>query len=147
MSSLPLPFSESELGNGYSLEEAVESLTILKDWTQRYRQLFKLAAKIKPLQEQYKLEKHLVEGCESQVWMLHHFDRQHQKHYFIADSESKIIKGLLVLVLCSCSNKTTEELRTVNFEKLLKSLDFGKYLTPSRSNGLLSVIKKMQAFC
>ena len=147
MNTLPYPFSESNLGIEFTLNQACHSLSELKNWSERYRQLFILANRITPLDEQWRVDSNLVEECESPVWLIHHYDLEQQKHYFLADSNSKIIKGLLVLILCSCNGQSKESIATIQLEPLLKQLDFGKYLTPSRSNGLLSVMAKIQAFC
>ena len=146
MPPLPQPFSES-LGIDYTLQAACQSLAELKNWSERYRQLFKLADRITPLDNQWRIESNLVEGCESPVWLIHHYDQQQQKHYFLADSDSKIIKGLLVLILCSCNGQNAESIASFQLEPLLKNLDLGKYLTPSRTNGLLSVFAMIQLSC
>jgi len=65
----------------------------------------------------------------------------------MADSDSKIIKGLLVLILSACNGQQTIEIAEIDLRTMLEQLDFGKYLTPSRSNGLLSVMQTIQNYC
>jgi len=67
MNSLPCPFSESELGSNPTFEEIYNTLINLKNWTERYRQLFKLADLLPPLDELCRTDDNLVEGCESPV--------------------------------------------------------------------------------
>lgn len=144
MQTLPYPFSESTLGINFTIKDALASFSKSKNWVDRYRQLFKLADMIVPIEEDWRIEKNLVEGCESPVWLIHHFDQTQQLHYVVADSDSKIIKGLLVLILCNCNGQSSNTILEFDLEPMLVNLDFGKYLTPSRASGLLSVIHKIK---
>lgn len=147
MSQIPAPFTRSGPGIDTSLEDVCDSLASLKNWTERYRQIFKLADMITPMSSELRLDTNLVEGCESPVWLVHYFDTDEQKHYFVADSDSKIIKGLLFLILSGCNGQTSERISEIELRSLLKQLDLGKYLTPSRTNGLVSVMEKISSFC
>ncbi len=144
---LPAPFSKSQLGVDITISELSRSLSNLDNWMQRYRQLFKLADLIIPLEDIWKVDKYLIEGCENPVWLIHHYDSIQMKHYFMADSDSKIIKGLLALLLAACNGHKGDEIVTFDLKLLLEKLDFGKYLTPSRTNGLLSVMNKIFNYC
>ena len=147
MQSLPYPFSESTLGIDFTIKDALDSFSKSKNWVERYRQLFKLADRNFPIDEQWRKKEYLIEGCESPVWLIHHFDTKQQRHFVLADSDSKIIKGLLVLILCACNGQSSETILAFQLEPMLTKLDFGKYLTPSRASGLLSVIQKLQHYC
>ena len=147
MNITPLAFSESTLGTELTIDGITQTLGQLNNWTDRYRQLFKLANQLIPLADNYKVDSHLVEGCESAVWLHHHFDLQSNKHYFLADSDSKIIKGLLVIVLSTCNQQTSETILAVDLQTIIEQLNFGKYLTPSRTNGLLSVMVEIKRHC
>ena len=147
MQIIPYPFSESTLGIDYTIKDALDSFSTSKNWTERYRQLFKLADKIIPIEEQCRKDENLVEGCENSVWLIHYFDQTQQKHFVMADSDSKIIKGLLVLILCACNGQSSETILAFDLGPMLADLDFGKYMTPSRTSGLLSVIHKLQNLC
>ncbi|MCP3675455.1 MAG: SufE family protein [Gammaproteobacteria bacterium] len=144
MQTLPYPFSESTLGIDFKITDALDSFSKSKDWVDRYRQLFKLADRNIPIEDQWRKDEYLVEGCESPVWLMHHFDARQQRHFIIADSDSKIIKGLLVLILCNCNGQSSDTILEFNLEPMLVNLDFGKYLTPSRTSGLLTVINKIK---
>ncbi|MFT5520623.1 MAG: cysteine desulfuration protein SufE [Enterobacterales bacterium] len=147
MSTLPLAFLESTLGTDLNIDDINHNMGLLNNWTDRYRQLFKLANELIPLPEDYKNASYLVEGCENAVWLHHYFDQQSNKHYFMADSESKIIKGLLVIILSSCNQQSSSTILAVDLNTILQQLDFGRYLTPSRTNGLLSVMDKIKGYC
>ena len=146
MENTSILFTSSDLGIGYTLQDCCNSLTHLNNWQERYRQLFKLASKIIPLSDDLKLDKYLVKGCENSVWLHHYFDNVEQKHYFLADSNSKIIQGLLVIILSAVNGQTAKVILSIQLEPLLLSLQLGKYLTPSRANGLVSVMNKIQEF-
>ena len=144
MQTLPDPFSKSTLGINFTIKDALDSFSKSKNWVDRYRQLFTLADKNVPIDEQWRKDEYLIEGCESPVWLIHHFDTEQQRHFILADSDSKIIKGLLVLIICACNGQSSESILAFKLEPMLVNLDFGKYLTPSRSSGLLSVIHKIK---
>jgi len=147
MDSLPYPFSESKLGIKLTIDEFSTSLSSLKNWTERYRQLFKLADFIIPLEDKWRIDDYLVEGCENPVWLIYQYDKEQQKHYFMADSDSKIIKGLLTLILSACNGQQTKTIQGFDLESTINNLDFGKYLTPSRTNGLLAVMAEIRDYC
>ncbi len=144
MQTQPYPFSESTLGINFKITDALDTFSKSKDWVDRYRQLFKLADRNVPIDEHWRKDEYLIEGCESPVWLIHHFDQTQQRHFVMADSDSKIIKGLLVLILCNCNGQSSDTILKLELEQMLVKLDFGKYLTPSRSSGLLSVINKIK---
>ncbi|PCJ49228.1 MAG: Fe-S metabolism protein SufE [Gammaproteobacteria bacterium] len=138
------PFHDTDLDFALDLGQVISSLTQLSNWTERYRQLFKLANKLPPLAEEYRLEENMVEGCESPVWLIHFYCSDTNKHYFKADSDSKVVKGLLVIILAACNNQTRTTIETTDLEAILKRINFGKYLTPSRTNGLFSVMTRIE---
>lgn len=143
--TIPAPFSDSHIGIDITMEQVCQSLTELDHWSERYRQLFILADKNNVLDKPYRQEQYLVDGCENSVWLLHYHEPQQDKHYFVADSDSKIIRGLLVLILSGCNGQKADDIISIQLQPLLKQLDFGKYLTPSRTNGLLSVMDKIRS--
>lgn len=147
MNTAPLSFLKSTLGTDLTIDDINHSLGLLHNWTDRYRELFKLANELVALPEAYKNDEHLVEGCENAVWLHHYFDQQSNKHYFMADSDSKIIKGLLVIVLSTCNQQASNTILAVDLHNILQQLNFGKYLTPSRTNGLLAVMDEIKAYC
>ncbi|MFT5451002.1 MAG: sulfur transfer protein SufE [Enterobacterales bacterium] len=147
MNTAPLSFFKSTLGTELTIGDINHSLGQMENWTDRYRQLFKLANQLTALPEDSKNDSHLVEGCESAVWLHHYFDPQSDKHYFLADSDSKIIKGLLVIVLSTCNQQSSKSILAVDLNTIFQQLNFGKYLTPSRTNGLLSVMDEIKAYC
>jgi cysteine desulfuration protein SufE len=147
MNNESLSFYESTLGTDLTIDDINHSLGLLSNWTDRYRQLFKLADEINSLPEDYKNDSYLVEGCENAVWLHHYFDQSSNKHYFRTDSDSKIIRGLLVIVLSTCNQQSSNVILAVDLNVILQQLNFGKYLTPSRTNGLLSVMEEIKGYC
>jgi len=142
MANIPSPFAESNLGIDFNYTDVGHAMAELGNWTERYKLLFQLVNRINSLDETYKIDNNLIEECESPVWLLHHHYQDH--HYFVADSDSKVIRGLLVIILCCCNGKHRDEILQLELELILKQLDLGKYLTPSRSNGLMSVMKQIK---
>ena len=86
-----------------------------------------------------------LHGCESNVWLHHHYDHETMNLYFAADSDARIIRGLIVLVLVSLSGKTARDIQQIDLDSWFKTLDLYNHLSPSRGNGLKAIIQEIRA--
>jgi len=116
-----------------------QALAEVKSWQKKYKLLISWGSRIshKPKIRQ---DKFLVRGCESAVWLQH--QKSGERHCFLMDSDSNIIKGLSALLLIWLNGKTTEEIQAINLVERYQQLGLEKHLSPSRMNGFLALLKK-----
>ena len=125
-----------------TISELSTIFTQAKNWQEKYRQLMLLGKKAPKLDDEFKTDLAKIDGCESDAWLYHsHFGN---KHCFIADSDARIVKGLIVILLAIFHSKPTRP--EADVESVFT--DFGLYhqLSPSRTNGLLAMAKAMQSY-
>ncbi|MCG8354338.1 MAG: SufE family protein [Kiloniellales bacterium] len=125
--------------------ELAENFEFLGDWEERYRYIIDLGRELEPLPEEYKVEDYRVQGCVSKVWLVGRADpTDPERITFIADSDAHIVKGLIAIALLLYSGKTAGEILDVDAREVLKRLDLGEHLSPSRSNGFYAMIRKIR---
>ena len=124
------------------INRLIEEFESFDDWEEKYSYIIELGKKLPKLDEAEKVESNKVSGCVSQVWLV--IKQNHEKLYFYADSDAMIVKGLLAIVLRIYSGKTKDKINKINFEQVFTKLDLKNHLSPSRSNGLFSVIRKIK---
>ena len=122
------------------INRLIEEFESFDDWEEKYSYIIELGKKLPKLDEAEKVESNKVNGCVSQVWLV--IKQNHEKLYFYADSDAMIVKGLLAIVLRVYSGKSKDQINKINFEQVFTKLDLKNHLSPSRSNGLFSVIRK-----
>jgi cysteine desulfuration protein SufE len=126
-----------------TLDDVRETFAFLDDWTEKYRYLIELGGELPPMPEELKVDEHKVKGCMSQVWLVGHVEDG--KLQFLADSDAHIVRGLVALVLMIFGGKTPAEARDADVKAVLAELELDKHLSPGRSNGLHSMIKRIQS--
>ena len=124
------------------IKQLIEDFELFDDWEEKYSYIIELGKKLPKLDEKEKIDKNKVSGCVSQVWLISKEEKG--RIFFLADSDALIVKGLLAIVLRIYSGKTKEEINQIDFMDTFEQLDLKNNLTPSRSNGLFAVIKKIQ---
>jgi cysteine desulfuration protein SufE len=128
-----------------SLERIEKGFRIMPNWEDRYRFLVQLGRKLEPLEEDAKIEANRVQGCTSNVWLVPDLsDEEPTRITFRADSDAHIVKGLVALLLVIYSGRTPEEIQEVDAQGILERLDLQAHLSPSRSNGLFSMMERIQ---
>lgn len=115
----------------------------LTDWEDRYKKLIELGKQLPDLPDQKKLEDFKVKGCQSQVWM--HARMENGRILFEADSDALLVKGLVALLLRVYSNATPAEILNTPPD-FVKEIGLESKLSPSRANGLFSMIKQMKFY-
>jgi cysteine desulfuration protein SufE len=123
------------------IRQLLEDFELFDDWEEKYSYIIELGKKLPKLKSDQKIDINKVSGCVSQVWLIH--ETINDELYFYADSDALIVKGLLSIVIKIYSGKTKDEINKINFEQLFTKLDLKNHLSPSRSNGLFSVIRKI----
>ena len=118
---------------------SVNELLACKGWQNRYKMLLGWS-KLLSHKPDIRLDENIVKGCALQTWLTHQSRDNH--HYFAVDSDSRIVKGLAVLLLLQMNGKTTQEIRMLDIEALMQELDLAKHLSPSRGNGFKALLDK-----
>lgn len=123
--------------------EVVAEFAGLADWEQRYKKLIELGKQLPDLPDEKKLEDFKVKGCQSQVWM--HARMENGRIYFEADSDALLVRGLVALLLRVYSGATPQEILTTPPD-FVREIGLENKLSPSRANGLFSMIKQMKFY-
>lgn len=109
----------------------------------KYALIIEQGNALEPLDEKYKTPENVIQGCQSRVWL--QTDYRDGKLYFQAESDALIVKGLLALVLKVFSGRTPDEIIETDL-RFMKEIGLTEHLSPTRSNGLLSVIKQIRFY-
>ena len=128
-----------------SIEEAenelVEEFELFTDWMGKYENIIDIGKTVPLIDPKYKDEAHLIKGCQSQVWL--HSDYKDGKIFYSADSDAIITKGLVAMVIRVLSGHTPEEIKNANMS-FIDKIGLKEHLSPTRSNGLVSMVKQMK---
>lgn len=129
-----------------TLDELAENFSLFDDWEDRYRYIIDLGKKMEPLPDAAKVPANKVEGCMSQVWLIHDVDGGGPGAvlHFQADSDAHIVRGLLAILMILFSDKTAEEILAIDADAELAKLDLDQHISPNRRNGVASVVKTIQ---
>ena len=124
-------------------DAVIEEFSEIDDWMDKYQMLIDLGNELDVLKEQYKTQENLIEGCQSRVWI--QCDYQDGKLLFTADSDALIVKGIIALLLQVLSGHTPKEILQCDLY-LIDRIGLREHLSPTRSNGLLAMIKRIKAY-
>ncbi|USD99857.1 cysteine desulfurase sulfur acceptor subunit CsdE [Vibrio sp. SCSIO 43133] len=132
----------SDNNNPFGLEinaqDVVDAMAQLKGWEDRYRQVIQWGKKLPVLDESLKQEQVLVAGCESSVWLV--LTQQEGKWQIQADSDARIVRGLIAIVLAAFNGKTSEQILAFDLDEYFAQLNLINHLSPSRGNGLKAIV-------
>ncbi|MBP1613393.1 MAG: Fe-S metabolism protein SufE [Bacteroidetes bacterium] len=124
-------------------EEIIAEFNDLSDWMDRYQLLIDLGNEQTPLNEKYKTEQNLIEGCQSRVWL--QAEEVEGKLIFKAESDALIVKGIIALLIKIVSGHTADEILNTDLY-FIDKIGLREHLSPTRSNGLLSMVKQMRMY-
>lgn len=131
--------------DGTTLSNVIDTFEVYDDWEDRYRYLIELGRKLPPYPEEARTEAHKVRGCVSQVWLNPHFsDDTPPKITFDGDSDAHIVRGLVMLMMLLFNGKTGEEILKTDAKGVLEHLGLSRHLSPMRTNGLFSMLGRIQ---
>ena len=123
--------------------EIVEDFGMFEDWMQKYEYLIDLGKDLAPIEEQYKTEGNLIKGCQSRVWL--HAEHTQGKIIFTADSDAIMTKGIVAILINVLSNQAPKDIATAQLD-FINKIGLKEQLSPTRANGLVSMIKKMKLY-
>ena len=122
----------------------IENFSMLDDWEEKYQYLIELGEQLPPLDEKYKTDEFKVSGCQSQVWLVPVY--HDGKLNFYADSGAIMVKGIISVLLSVYANKSVKEIKEIEVEDFFVKLGLGEHLTPSRRNGMMSMVDKIRFY-
>jgi len=124
-------------------DEVVDEFADLDDWMDKYQMLIDLGNDLEALDEKYKNEQNLIDGCQSRVWL--QCDYRDGALWFTADSDALIVKGIIALLLRVVSGHTPKEIIDADLY-FIERIGLREHLSPTRSNGLLAMVKQVKAY-
>ena len=124
-------------------DEVIEEFSDFDDWMDKYQLLIDLGNEQEPLAPEYKNDQNLIDGCQSRVWL--QADLVDGKVKFQAESDALIVKGIIALLIKVVSGHTPDEILD-NELYFIKAIGLKDHLSPTRSNGLLAMVKQMRMY-
>ena len=124
-------------------DEVVEEFSDFEDWMDKYQMLIDLGNDLDALDEKYKNEQNIIDGCQSRVWL--QCDNIDGKLVSTADSDALIVKGIIALLIRVVSNHTPQEILDADLY-FIEKIGLREHLSPTRSNGLLAMVKQIKAY-
>ena len=124
-------------------DEIIEEFSGLDDWMDKYQLLIDLGNEQAPLDEQYKTESNLIDGCQSRVWL--QADYEDGVIHFSAESDALIVKGIVSLLIRVLSDHTPKDILDADLY-FIDEIGLKEHLSPTRSNGLLAMIKQIRSY-
>ena len=124
-------------------DEIIEEFSCLDDWMDRYQLLIDMGSEQEPLPDSDKVEQNLIDGCQSRVWLV--CDEKEGRLYFRAESDALIVKGIVTLLIRVLSGHTPDEILDADLY-FIEKIGLREHLSPTRSNGLLAMLKQMRAY-
>ena len=124
-------------------DEIIEEFSGFDDWMDKYQLLIDLGNDQEPLDEKYKVENNLIDGCQSRVWL--QADYVEGKIHFQAESDALIVKGIVALLIRVLNDSTPQEILDADLY-FIEEIGLKEHLSPTRSNGLLAMVKQMRMY-
>ena len=124
-------------------DDVIEEFSAFDDWMDKYQMIIDLGNELPPLDPAYKTDDNLIDGCQSRVWL--HAEFKEGLLYFEADSDAIITKGLIGLLIRVLSEHTPKEILDCDVH-FIDEIGLTQHLSPTRSNGLLSMLKQIKTY-
>lgn len=124
-------------------QELISEFELFDDWMDKYNYIIELGKELPMIDAQYKTPEYLIDGCQSQVWL--HAELRDGQVFFTADSDAIITKGIVNLLIRVLSGRTPQEIID-NDLSYLDAIGLKEHLSPTRSNGLASMIKQVKMY-
>ncbi|MCG8579374.1 MAG: SufE family protein [Bacteroidales bacterium] len=124
-------------------EEIIEEFSAFDEWMDKYSYLIEIGNDLEGFKDEWRLEQNLIEGCQSKVWV--HAELDGDKIIYSADSDAIITKGIIALLIRVLSGRTPDEILNTELT-FVEEIGLKDHLSPTRSNGLLSMMKQMRLY-
>lgn len=136
-------FPVSPFGKSITTDDIVSTMQAFKGWEDRYRQVIQWGKKLPKMPDEFKTDLVTVSGCESKVWLVS--NQVNGQWFFCADSDARIVRGLIALVLAAFDGKTTEQIHEFDVDNYFESLGLIAHLSASRGNGLKAIVEQIKS--
>ena len=136
-------FPKSPFGFDITSDSIVTEMSQYQGWEDRYRAVIQLGKKLPVMPESLKSEQVTVSGCESLVWLVS--QQCDGIWHFCADSDARIVRGLIALVMAAFNGKTSAQIQAFDIDGYFERLGLIAHLSPSRGNGLKAIVEQIQA--
>lgn len=137
-------FLNNPLGKDTTLDDVLDGFELLDDWEERYAFIIDLGKQLPAFPEEARVEENYVHGCQSQVWLIHHYDDSTGRLYLLIDSDAMIVRGLAAIILVALNGKTPRDLLATDIDELFEQLDLFRHISPTRGNGLRAMVGKIR---
>lgn len=125
-------------------QDIIDEFSEVDDWMDRYSMIIDLGNNLPEIDEKYKTPDHLIEGCQSRVWLNAELTLEGTVHY-TADSDAIIVKGIISLLIQALDNQTPDDILKSDLH-FIDAIGLSEHLSPTRSNGLLAMVKQMRLY-
>ena len=126
------------------LQEIKDTFAFFDDWEDRYRYIIDLGKQLPDLDNEYRIDANLVQGCQSLVWIVVSHDATNDRMHFRLDSDAFIVRGLISIVLSVFQDHSPSHVCDLDIESIFEELDLLTHLSPTRGNGLRSMVGRIQ---
>ena len=124
-------------------QDIIDEFSDMEDWMDKYAYIIDLGNAVPPIDEKYRTPEHLIEGCQSRVWL--NAELEDGKVIFTADSDAIIVKGIISLLIKVLSGHTPDEILESDLH-FIDAIGLEEHLSPTRSNGLAAMVKQMRMY-
>ena len=126
------------------IAELIENFSFFENWEEKYQYVIDLGRKLEPLDDSFKTEQWKVQGCQSQVWLVPQINNG--VFHFLGDSDAILVRGIIAIVFTVYNDKTAEDIKKVDITEIFAKLGLEENLTPSRRNGMMSMVAKIKEY-
>ncbi len=123
--------------------EIIDDFAIYDDWMEKYEYLIELGKDMPVIADQYKTKENIIVGCQSQVWL--YAEKKDNKILYTAEADAIIAKGIVALLIQVLSNETADDILNTKLD-FIKEIGLQEHLSPTRSNGLVAMVKQMKLY-
>ncbi len=135
-------FPSSPFGTEITSDDIVAKMQTFSGWEDRYRQVIQWGKKLPNMPDELKSEQVILSGCESQVWLVS--QNIDGVWHFCADSDARIVRGLIALVMAAYDGKTSVQIQGFDIDSYFEKIGLITHLSPSRGNGLKAIVAQIQ---
>lgn len=136
--------TQHPFGHDITLDGLLQDFQKSKSWEDKYRQLIQLSRKLPALPDELKTTENEIKGCENRVWLGVELNNDGKYHIY-GDSDGRIVKGLLAVILTTVENKTAQEIANIDILAIFEQLGLANQISQSRTDGVNAIIARLKS--